>query len=145
MYARSVTAVLAAPSGTATPCVLRRRVTGYGVLLTNDSGTGQRRDRPKPWILIFVCMKDGRSPGELMWGAATAAGTMRTREGTLAVTGSYALRWQDYSVPAIGAYGRFRYLAVPVTGAQCCPPVAQRVADAINLARSSGPCCVAPP
>jgi hypothetical protein len=57
--------------------------TGYGVLLTNDSAywTAPRSNEA---VDSHFRVHEGRTIcGDLTWGAATGAGTMRTREGAL--------------------------------------------------------------
>lgn len=52
--------------------------------------------------------------GTLGWAAAAGAGTIKGRAEPLMVSGSYDLRWHDYS--DLGETGgRFRYLYVPIT------------------------------
>ena len=43
-------------------------------------------------------------------------GTKRGREELLQLRESYALQWEDYSRPADGSYGKFRYLVLEVKG-----------------------------
>lgn len=47
------------------------------------------------------------------WAAAAGAGTTKGRAEPLVVSGSYDLRWHDYSDLG-GPGGRFRYLYVPI-------------------------------
>ena len=52
--------------------------------------------------------------GGLEWGPSASEGTRRGREELLQLRGSYALRWEDYSRPADGTHGGFRYLLVEI-------------------------------
>jgi hypothetical protein len=88
--------------------------TGYVVLLTNDSAYWAA-PRSAGTVDAPFRVHEGRMLcGDLLWGADAGAGTIKTREGTLRVSGSYPLQWADYSSPHSGSYGRFRYLAIRV-------------------------------
>lgn len=63
-------------------------------------------------------LDEGRDlSGELGWGATAGPGTRAQREAPLPLTGSYPLRWRDYSnSDATVSAATFRYLPIVVTG-----------------------------
>jgi hypothetical protein len=90
------------------------RAIGYAILLTNDSSYWTP-PRNTSFIDADFRVPEGRIlNGTLRWKAHAAIGTMRGREDSLEISGSYPLRWGEYSQPAITSYGRFRYLAIKV-------------------------------
>lgn len=50
--------------------------------------------------------------GEMAWSERASAGTMKNREDSIHLKGSYVARWRDYSDAGAERYGKFRYLAV---------------------------------
>lgn len=61
----------------------------------------------------FRLYEGRRLAGELAWGPNTGPGTLRGREASIPLTGSYEFCWQDYSrLPGPG--GLFRLLVVEV-------------------------------
>jgi hypothetical protein len=87
---------------------------GFVVVLTND---------PAYWTpgragtvdTAFRLHEGHTLAGELAWAAHAGAGTMRNREDSLLVAGSYPVRWSDYSDLGVKA-GRFRQLVLPIVG-----------------------------
>ena len=74
-------------------------------------------------------LHEGRElQGSLNWGARAGEGTMRGREEPLRLSGSYLLRWEDYSQPGAGKHARFRYLHVEASGREGQPGWSPRVA-----------------
>ena len=62
-------------------------------------------------------LHDGRElQGSLNWGASAGEGTTRGREEPLRLSGSYLLRWEDYSQTGAEKHARFRYLHVEASG-----------------------------
>ena len=90
------------------------RASGYAILVTNDPSywTHPRSDNTAD--ARFRLHEGNTLRGDLGWGTGASEGTKRGREDLLQLRGSYALRWEDYSRPAEGSYGRFRYLVVEV-------------------------------
>ena len=88
----------------------RRGVTGYAILLTNDSAYWRPPRSPGTIDAEFRIHQGRLVTGDLAWGAAASDGTMKGREAAIALRGSYALTWRDYSEPVRGRYGKFRYL-----------------------------------
>ncbi len=88
--------------------------TGYAILLTNDPSYWKQSLNDNTVDAAFRLYERGRLHGTLEWGLGASEGTKRGREKPLPLRGSYALRWEDYSRPADGTYGRFRYLVVEV-------------------------------
>ena len=97
------------------------RASGYAILLTNDPSywTHPRRDNTAD--ARFRLREGNALRGDLGWGPSASEGTKRGREDLLQLKRSYALRWEDYSRPAEGSYGRFRYLVVEVEGRASTP------------------------
>ena len=85
-----------------------REFVGYAVLLTNDDGDPES---PHGGVTADTSFRlhEGRTIfGELTWGAAQ--GARENRDRPLQIVGSYPVKWADYSTPAPGRYGTFRYL-----------------------------------
>jgi hypothetical protein len=90
------------------------RVTGWAIMLTNDSAYWQPPGGG-PTIDADFRLHEGRTlQGTLHWREGASAGTMRGREEPLELNGVYPLMWRDYSHPSSKTYGLFRYLAVRV-------------------------------
>ena len=89
---------------------------GWAIFLTNDSSYWRESVKAAAVDTAFR-MHEGREVlGQLTWGSLASAGTMKGRAGTLALSGTYRLRWGEYSeaAPGVGG-GTFRYLAASVT------------------------------
>lgn len=88
-------------------------VTGYAVLLTNDNtywnGQADTIDG------AFRLFDTRQLNGVLQWHEKAGIGTIRGREKPLSLIGQYPLTWHDYSHFPSLRYGRFCYLAVPVS------------------------------
>jgi hypothetical protein len=90
-------------------------LTGYAVLLTNDSGYWTSPPRSDTNDAAFRLHEGAWLSGTLAWALDTSAGTMEGREAALELRGSYALSWHDYSIVGANASNRrFRYLLVRV-------------------------------
>jgi hypothetical protein len=87
---------------------------GFAIALTNDPSYWQGGDREDVADAAFRLGEGRALTGALAWAAHTGAGTMRGRESPLALTGTYELRWHDFSRVEGGRYGTFRYLVVDV-------------------------------
>ena len=93
----------------------RPGVTGYAVLLTNDSGYWTLPAHTETIDAAFRLHEAAQLSGTLAWAAHTGAGTMDGREAALELRGSYEMSWHDYStVGSNPNEGRFRYLLVRV-------------------------------
>jgi hypothetical protein len=85
-----------------------------GVLvLTNDPAYWTSRRRTDTIDAAFDLSDLNRLNGIRAWTAAAGAGTIKGRADPLIISGSYDLRWHDYSDLGAGG-GRFRYLYVPI-------------------------------
>ncbi|HEX8214321.1 MAG TPA: hypothetical protein VF582_02500 [Allosphingosinicella sp.] len=95
------------------------------LVLSNDPAYWSSRRRLGTIDAAFDLCDLGRLTGTLGWATGAGAGTMKGRTDPLIVSGSYDLRWHDYS--DLGGHGgRFRYLYVPIarpTAARADPPV----------------------
>ncbi len=89
---------------------------GFAVLLTDEqpfwTQTGSRKSNPKD--KYFRIYEGRRVTGEMKWCGNPAEGTIRGMEDPIYLTGSYRMRWRDYSSLGEGKHQRFRYLAVSV-------------------------------
>ena len=88
---------------------------GALVALSNDPGYW-KPGRPGTVDAAFRLQEGRPLAGALAWAKHAGAGTMKGREGVLDLAGSYALSWADFSKPAVGPGGQFRYLLIPVEG-----------------------------
>ena len=87
---------------------------GYAVLLTNDSSYWKVPTQRDTVDTDFRVHEGREISGALAWAARASPGTVRGRESTIQIRGSYRLRWQEYSNFPEKSYGKFRYLAVSV-------------------------------
>ncbi len=88
---------------------------GWVVALSNDQGYWGMGRKPDPIDRAFR-IHDGRTLGGILaWGPAAGAGTMRSREEELTLTGSYSCGWRPYSeVQGDSMRSSFRYLAIRI-------------------------------
>lgn len=84
------------------------------LVLTNDPAYWSSRRRADTIDAAFDLSDLSNLTGTLGWASAAGAGTTKGRAEPLIVSGSYDLRWHDYSDLG-GTGGRFRYLYVPIT------------------------------
>lgn len=92
-----------------------RNVTGYAILLTNDSAYWVKPANHSTVDANFR-IHDGRIvEGVLGWGANASDGTKKNREQPIGLQGRYRLQWIDYSHQSSARYGEFRLLVVKVT------------------------------
>jgi hypothetical protein len=92
----------------------RPRCSGWAVFLTNVRQYWRPARSTNSVDRAFRLNDERKLTGSLAWDARAAAGTVRTREHTLALSGTYALAWRDYAQIDSTANGQFRFLAVPV-------------------------------
>lgn len=70
---------------------------GYAVMLTNDHTYWQETKKAQSVDAAFR-IHDGRKvTGELAWSLAASIGTIRSREASIRLIGSYDLTWYDFS------------------------------------------------
>jgi hypothetical protein len=89
---------------------------GYAVVLTNDPSYWQQSTRRELSDMAFRLHEGRVLAGELAWGVATSAGTMKARESPLRLTGTYPIGWHDFSNVEGEGYTLFRYAIVRVPG-----------------------------
>jgi hypothetical protein len=95
--------------------VAHQNITGYAILLTNDSAYWVEPANHNTVDANFR-IHDGRiAEGVLAWGAKASDGTKKNREQPLELQGKYLLQWVDYSHPSSEGYGEFRSMVVKVT------------------------------
>ena len=88
---------------------------GFAIMLTNDLSYCHRPKtsrRPKANPTDFRIYEGRTVTGSLEWQDPTAS-SVKGRRVPINLSGSYNLRWRDYSeMLGAGRYGHFRYLAV---------------------------------
>lgn len=90
---------------------------GAVVVLTNDASYWRPRTHGRPTNAdAFRIGEDVTLSGERAWGLHTGSGTMKGREATLGLAGSYRLRWSDFSRVDASPAGTFRSLVIEVSG-----------------------------
>ena len=91
---------------------------GLAILLTNDQGYWNAPTRPNTVDADFR-VHDGQRIGNraLHWSDEASDGTKRNREAPIRISGSYGLRWRDYSTFGDKSGETFRYLAIEVPAA----------------------------
>ena len=87
---------------------------GLAILLTNDHTLWQRAKRTTTVDAQFRLHENRVIRGTLQWSDEASEGTKRSRESDIKVQGDYQITWRDFSNPAAGKYGRFRYLLIGV-------------------------------
>jgi hypothetical protein len=87
---------------------------GFAVLLTNDSSYWGQGRRSESIDAAFRLHPERLLTGDLAWDVRASSGTIRGREDSLNLGGSYPIAWRDYSELIAPRYGRFRYLAIGV-------------------------------
>jgi hypothetical protein len=90
------------------------QASGYAILLTNDPSYWTQSRNPDTADARFRLHEGNSLHGDLEWVPSASEGTRRGREDLLQLRKPYALWWEDYSRPADGTYGRFRYLLVEI-------------------------------
>lgn len=86
---------------------------GYVIALTNERGYWNKGRAGT--IDAAFRMHDGREVrGTLAWSGSPSPGTTDGRESPLDLRGEYVVRWRNYSRPAPGNGGEFRYLLLDV-------------------------------
>lgn len=95
--------------------VTHPNITGYAILLTNDSAYWVKPANHSTVDANFR-IHDGRIvEGVLAWGTNASDGTKKNREQPIELQGRYGLQWMDYSRPGPARYGEFRLLVAKVT------------------------------
>lgn len=92
----------------------RPDITGWAILLTNDSMYWNPPKGGQTGDASFRIHEGATIGGELRWGEEYAASTIRKREAVLNVRGAYPALWQDYSVVTGPPHTRFRHLTVKI-------------------------------
>jgi hypothetical protein len=87
---------------------------GFVVALTNDAGYWLVSRRGGTNDADFRIHEGRELAGPLDWAVGAAPGTKTGREEPLIPTGTYKLKWSDFSVVAPGRAGAFRYLLIQV-------------------------------
>jgi len=87
---------------------------GLGIVLANDPAYWQPASGGETIDHAFRIHEGRQLEGYLAWDPGTGAGTSQGREDPVVLRGSYRLQWQDFSTPAGGPGGSFRYLVVNV-------------------------------
>lgn len=91
----------------------RSEVTGFAVLLTNDSAYWKQPNIYNTVDRDFRLHERRRLSGIMHWRGA-GLGTMRSREDPLQLKREYLLNWHDHSRPSSASYGQFRYLIAEI-------------------------------
>jgi hypothetical protein len=104
------------------------QTSGYAILLTNDPSYWTQPRNTNTADARFRLHEGNTLYGSLEWGSGASEGTKRGREDLLQLRGAYALQWGEYSRPAEGSYGRFRYLVVEVEDGATAPAADPSVA-----------------
>lgn len=93
----------------------RSGVTGYAILLTNDSNYWTRSMRTNTVDAAFRLHEGARLSGPLVWAEHAGVGTKTTREAALELRGSYPMSWHHYSTVGDRPNdGIFRFLLIRV-------------------------------
>ena len=89
----------------------KRAASGCAILVTNDSSYWSAPARPGTVDEKFRLNEGRVIHGSLAWLEHASAGTMRSREKPVTLTGHYAAAWKPYSFPCATPGGEFRFLA----------------------------------
>lgn len=84
---------------------------GCAILVTNDPSYWSETAHTGPVDQMFR-LNEGRDlHGSLTWLEHASAGTMRSREKPITLTGHYTATWRPFSAPSTLPGGEFRFLA----------------------------------
>ena len=96
----------------------RKNWTGYAILLTNDSAYWNPTNRAESVCDQFRLTDQRLIMGELSWRETAGKGTIKGREASIKLKGSYTCNWRDYSKfeksEFIKGNVNFRYLVMGV-------------------------------
>jgi hypothetical protein len=87
---------------------------GYAILLSNDASYWTEPRRMDTVDAMFRLHNGHVIKGQVAWGKRASAGTMRSREQPIRLSGRYEVRWREYSAPSEKPGGTFCYLALRV-------------------------------
>jgi hypothetical protein len=91
-----------------------KNMVGSALMLTNDSAYWKIPKRADAVDAAFR-IHDGRVlSGVLQWGELASEGTTVDRSNAITLTGTYELKWRDYSIVGDYSYSAFRFLCVQV-------------------------------
>jgi len=95
-------------------------VTGYAILLTNDSSYWNPPRNTSSVDASFRIHEGRVINGVLSWGSTVSQGTIKGIEKPITIKGTYKLIWQDYHEVESNEYvdgsRKFRYLMVKIEG-----------------------------
>lgn len=83
---------------------------GHAVVLTNDPSYWAPPTRPTTIDKDFRLTQDRVVEGELAWAPHAGAGTTKSRDRALRLTGKYPINWHPYSLISEQRRGEFRSL-----------------------------------
>jgi len=89
-------------------------ITGYAILLTNDSLYWKSPTKPNMIDADFRLYENRIVSGEMTWAKEASFGTTKKREHPIILRGNYSVSWCDYSTIADESCGQFRYLLLRV-------------------------------
>lgn len=93
----------------------RPGVTGYAVLLTNDSTHWTAPRRGDTADAAFRIYEGATLTGTLQWASGTATSTKAALAEVLTLRGSHSITWHEYSsLPGGDGFTRFRYTSVGI-------------------------------
>jgi hypothetical protein len=85
-------------------------VNGHVIMLTNDPSYWKKDSKENTCCAEFSIADGSSVTGSMAWAEHTGIGTMKNREEPIVLTGSYKLKWYDYSKFDDKRNGQFRYL-----------------------------------
>jgi len=89
----------------------KRTASGCAILVTNDPSYWSEPARPGTVDEMFRLNEGRVIHGSLAWLEHASAGTMRSRERPIIITGNYTAAWKPFSAPCKLPGGEFRFLA----------------------------------
>lgn len=89
----------------------KRATAGCAILVTNDTSYWSEPARTGTVDQMFRLNEGRKIYGSLNWLDHASAGTMRSRENPITLTGKYTAEWRPFSYPSKQPGGEFRYLA----------------------------------
>ena len=89
---------------------------GFVIALTNDHLNWSEAS-PETISAAFSMHEGNDVHGSLGWSSRAGSGSTSGRESAIELGGRYVTRWSDYSLPAEGSGGEFRYLLLDVRDA----------------------------
>jgi hypothetical protein len=90
------------------------KIKGFAIMLTNDSAYWKIPSCKETFGDEFRIHEGVNIHGNLKWRIGASEGTTMGRTDSIMISGSYPVKWQNYSKLSDDGYGTFKYLLVEI-------------------------------